>query len=202
MFLLRRIGPWCIAWHDSLLSEWHLLPIMWHALGLLIFMPISTRMLRRRSYSLGSRAKLVLWWPLGSSAVGTTIHPSGSSFIVDLSDLSLLCTKSRADSLVMANLVSTEWSRVRSLERKLCTSIPPSLNPTFGSWTRRIVDDTIFIWLWMVNPNGAAWFRPHNPATTVFGNHERCHSNPPRRCRCLVCGPRCSPLSWTRIVHP
>ncbi len=52
-------------------------------------------------------------------------------------------------------------------------------NPTFGSRTWRVVDDTIFIWLSTVNPNGAAWFLPHNPATTVYGNRERCHSKPP-----------------------
>ncbi|CAK9861267.1 unnamed protein product [Sphagnum jensenii] len=40
-------------------------------------------------------AKCVSWWPLGSSGVGTTICPLGSSFIVDLFDLLLLFTKSR-----------------------------------------------------------------------------------------------------------
>jgi hypothetical protein len=179
MFLPRRIGPWYIAWHDSLLSEWHPLPIMWHASGLLIFMPISMRMLRRYSYSHGFRAKRVLWWPLGSLAVGTIIRPSGSSFIVDLLDLLLLCTKSRANSLVTTDLISTKWFQVQNLEPKLCTSILPSLNPTFGSWTRKIIDGTIFIWLWMVNPNGAASFQPHDLTTIVYGNHKRCHNTPP-----------------------
>jgi hypothetical protein len=121
----------------------------------------------------------VLWWPSRSSAMGTTIHSSGSSFIVDFFNLLSLYIKSRDDSFVTANLVLAEWFQVRNLEPKLCTSIPPLLNPTFGSWTWRIVDGTIFIWSWMVNPNGAAWFRPHNPATTVFDNHEWCHNNPP-----------------------
>jgi len=56
----------------------------------------------------GSRAKPMLWWPPGSMGVGITIHPSGSSFIVDLLDLLLLFNKSRADSLVTADLVSAE----------------------------------------------------------------------------------------------
>jgi hypothetical protein len=156
MYVRRRIGPWYIAWHDNLSSEWHLLPTMWHALGLLIFMPISRRTLKRHSCSHGYRAKPVLWWPPGSLGVGTTIHSSGSSFIVDLLDLLLFFTKSRADSLVTADLVLVEWFLVRDLELKLCTSIHPSLNPMLRSWTWRIVDGTIFIWLWMVNPNGAA----------------------------------------------
>jgi hypothetical protein len=75
------------------------------------------------------------------------------------------------------------WERVRfptrNLEAKLCTLIPPSPNPTFGSRTWRIVDDTIFIWPSTANPNGAAWFPPHNSAITVYDNCERCHSKPP-----------------------
>jgi hypothetical protein len=86
----------------------HPLPTMWHASGLLTFMPILMRTLRRRSCSHGSQAKPVLWWPPGSLGVGTTIHPSGSSFIMDLLDLLLPFTKSRADSLVKADLVSAE----------------------------------------------------------------------------------------------
>jgi hypothetical protein len=68
-------------------------------------MPILMKTLRRCSYSHGSWVKRVLWWPLGSLGVGTTIHLLGLSFIVDLLDLLLLYTKSRTDLFVMVNLV-------------------------------------------------------------------------------------------------
>jgi len=178
-FLPRRIRPWCIAGHDGRSSKWHPWPTMWHAWRPLIFMRISTRTLRRHNCSRGSWAKRASWWPSGSSAAGTTIRPLGSSFIADLLNLLLLYTKSQADSLVMVDRVSTKWFLARNLEPKLCTSIPLSPNPMFGSWTRKIVDGTIFIWLWTANPNGAAWFPPHNLATTVCGNREQCHNNAP-----------------------
>ncbi len=59
-----------------------------------------------------------------------------------------------ANSLATVIQVSTEWFPVQNLELKLCTSIRPLPNPTLGSRTQRTVDDTTFIWLWMVNPNG------------------------------------------------
>jgi hypothetical protein len=71
-------------------------------------MPILMKTLRRCSYSHGSWVKRVLWWPLGSLGVGTTIHLLGLSFIVDLLDLLLLYTKSRTDLFVMVNLVLAE----------------------------------------------------------------------------------------------
>jgi hypothetical protein len=71
-------------------------------------MPILMKTLRRCSYSHGSWVKRVLWWPLGSLGVGTTIHLLGLSFIMDLLDLLLLYTKSRADLFVMVNLVLAE----------------------------------------------------------------------------------------------
>ncbi len=45
---------------------------------------------------------------MGSSGVGTTIRSLGSSFIVDLFDLLLLCTKSQVDSLATVNQVSAK----------------------------------------------------------------------------------------------
>jgi len=200
--LPKRTGPWCIAWRDSRSSKWRPWPTTWRAWGPLTFTPISTTTLRGRSCSRGFRAKRTSWWPPGSSAAGTTIPRSGLSFIAALSDLLLLCTKSPGDSPVTADRVQAKWFLTRILEPKLCTSIPPSPSPTFGSRTRRIVDATIFIRLWTANRNGAAWFPSHNPATTVCGNRERCRSNPPHRCRCSARVAQRSPLSWTRIAQP
>jgi hypothetical protein len=63
------------------------------------------RMLRRRTYNLGFRVKPMLWWPPGSLGVGIIIRLFGSSVIVDLLNLLLFCTKSRADPIVTADLV-------------------------------------------------------------------------------------------------
>jgi len=45
---------------------------------------------------------------IGVIGCGYNYIPSGSSFIADLLDLLLLCTKSQANSLVTADRVSTE----------------------------------------------------------------------------------------------
>jgi len=177
-FLLRRIGPWCITWCDNWLSKWRPWPTMWHAWGPLTFMPISTTTLRRCSCSRGSQAKRTSWWPLRSLTASTTIRQLGSSFIADLSDLLLLYTKSLADSLVTADQVLANWFPARNLEPKFCTSIPPSPNPMFRSRTWKIVDATIFIWLWMANPNGAAWSLSHNLATTICDNRNSVTATP------------------------
>jgi hypothetical protein len=62
--------------------------------------------LKRCSYSRGFLAKRMLWWPWGSLGVGTTIHLSSLSFIVDLLDLLLLYTKSWVDLLMMVPSIS------------------------------------------------------------------------------------------------
>ncbi len=81
------------------------MPIMWHALGLLIFMPILMKILRRYNYNHGFQAKLMLWWSLGSLGVGITIHLSGLLIITVLLYLLLFYTKSQADLLTKVNLV-------------------------------------------------------------------------------------------------
>jgi hypothetical protein len=78
---------------------------MWHVSGLFIFMPILMKTLKSCSYSHGFLVKCVLWWPLGSLGVGTTIHLLGLSSIVDILDLLLFYTKSWANWLMMVNLV-------------------------------------------------------------------------------------------------
>jgi hypothetical protein len=72
------------------------------------------------NYSHGFQTKCVLWWPLGSLGVDTTIHLLNLSFFMDLLDLLLLYTK-RSSWVVhdgqhgISRMISSTKSRVEAM---------------------------------------------------------------------------------------
>ncbi len=141
----------------------------------------NSKTLKRCCQSHGFWANCMLWWPVGSLGVGTTIHMSSLSSIVDLLDLLLLYTKSWANLLAIVNLVLVEWFLVWNQELKLCTLIHLLLNPMLGSWTWKIVDDNFHLAV----DGQSQWcslIPIAQPCDNVYNNHKWCHCNDACHC--------------------
>jgi hypothetical protein len=81
-------------------------------------------------------------------SIRLVIHYGSSKFFVVLHQKSSRLVHD--GRLGINRVISSTKSRAEALH------IDSSLvEPKLGSWTQRIVNGTIFIWLWMVNPNSA-----------------------------------------------